>query len=242
VNRDEITARFSCNQTFFPFATVNAVGTGEMLVIDPSGTGNSLLQPPGDGGLPPVTPGATVFTRPGVFHVPSPGNEAKHFDIPMPGNPVFTKIVLDLDFFHGGWHANSSSNHSIFWLNRADRWRNNLFGYLNTFGPNTNTLKLSTNADLGPGNIRAESVGVVLNPGTTYHVHFEYDTALNVYFAELSVNGTVIRRVSDMPTVNRIRTVGNNWFVVFGHEAGAVGPEVPTYGWRYMNLQVQWIP
>ena len=242
VNRDEITARFNCNQTFFPFATVSAMNSGEMLLIHPSGTGASQLQPPGDGGLPPVVPGATTFSRPGVFHVPTVGNESIHFDVPMPGNPVFSKIILDMEFFHGGWHPRSGDNHGIFWLNRGDRWRNNLFGYFNTFGPNTNTIKLSTNADLGAGNIRAETVGAVLNPGTTYQVHFEYDTNLNVYFAEISVNGTVIRRVSDVPTVNAIRTVDNNWFVAFGHESGAIGPEVPTYGWRYSNLRVQWIP
>ena len=242
VDRDEVVAVFNCDQAFYPFSTVHDLITGETLFIGPSGSGLSGLQPPGDGGLPPVEPGATVLQRPGTFHVPSPGNESHHIDINMPGNPEFKKIVLDMDFFHGGWHPISNDNHAIFWLNRGTRWRNNLFGYFNAFGPNANNVKLSTNADFGAGNIRAKTAGIALQSNNVYHVHFEYDVVADVYFAEISQNGQILARVVDNPTTNRIRTVENNWFVAFGHETGAVGPEVPTYDWQYQNLQVQWIP
>ncbi len=240
VENDEISALFNCDQPFYPFATTYSAITGEVLSISPSASGRSNLLPPG--GLDQPIPGAVVFERPGTFHRPTVGNEAKHFDIPFPGNPTYSRIVLDMDFTHGGWGTPSSANHGIFWLNRGTRWRSNLFGYFNAFGPGTNTIKLSTNAGLAPGAIRAKSAGAVLVPGVTYHVHFEYDTVNNFYEATITQGGNFVARVTDIPTVNRINTVEENWFVVFGHERGAVGPEVPTYGWAYHNLRVQWVP
>jgi hypothetical protein len=237
--RDEITAVFNCDQSFYPYSTIHDLNGGEVLFVSPSGSGRSSLLPPSDG--PPVEPGATVLEKPGVFHTPTQGNESKRFNLAFPGNPVFSKIILDMDFRHGGWHARSDENHAIFWLNRGTKWRNNLFGYFNTFGPGENKVKLSTNVNLN-GGIRAKTVGATLQPGNVYHVHFEYDTNTNVYFAEISQNGQSVVRVTDQPTANNINTVEQNWFVDFGHERGAAGPEVPTYGWDYMNLLVQWIP
>ena len=238
--RDEITAVFNCDQSFYPFGTIHDLVGGEVLFVPPSGSGRSTLLPPSDG--PPVEPGATVLEVPGVFHVPVPGAESKRFNMEFPGNPTFSRIILDMDFVHGGWHARSNDNHGIFWLNRGSKWKNNLFGYLNVFGPEENKLKLSSNANLGAGNVRAKTVGAALQPGTTYHVHFEYNTNTDTYFAEISENGQLVVSVSDRTTVNKINTVEENWFVDFGHERGAVGPEVPTYGWQYMNLLVQWLP
>lgn len=240
VENDEISALFSCDQPFYPFATTYSALTGEVLAISPSASGRSNLLPPG--GLDQPIPGAVVFERPGLFHRPTVGNEAAHFDIPFPGNPSYSRIVLDMDFTHGGWGNPSNSNHGIFWLNRGTRWRSNLFGYFNAFGPNTNEIKLSTNAGLAPGAIRAKTAGAALIPGVTYHVHFEYDTVSNFYEATITSGGQFIASVRDVPTVNRINTVEENWFVVFGHESGAFGPEVPTYGWSYFNLRVQWVP
>lgn len=239
-NRDEITAVINCNQSFYPFSTIHDLASGEVLFIPPSGSGRSTLLPPSEG--PPVEPGATVLEVPGVFHVPRQGEESKRFNVAFPGNPRFSRIILDMDFVHGGWHPRSDENHGIFWLNRGLKWRNNLFGYLNVFGPGENKLKLSSNAGLGAGNIRAKTVGAALQPGSTYHVHFEYNVNTGTYFAEITENGQLVVVVSDRTTVNNINTTEENWFVDFGHERGAAGPEVPTYNWQYMNLLVQWIP
>lgn len=237
---EDVSAIFNCNQPFYPFATTVNQLTGEVLFISPSGSGRSALQAPGM--TEPPVDGATLFERPGVFHRPTVGNETERFDIAFPGNPRFKRILLEMDFTHGGWGTPSSNNHGIVWLNRGDRWRSNLFGYINAFGPGRNELKLSLNAGLPAGAIVTESAGVVLQPGTTYHVRYDYNTNTNRVTLTLSVGGTPVASLTEFPTVNNINTVDNNWFLVFGHERGAVGPEVPTYGWSYSNLRVQWIP
>ena len=54
----------------------------------------------------------------------------------MAANQTFDKITLDLDVKHGAWNANGSNeNHAIFWLNRGDKWAQNVYGYVNVFGP-----------------------------------------------------------------------------------------------------------
>lgn len=50
------------------------------------------------------------------------------FDIPFEEGTVFSKIVVDMDFFHGGWGGVPSHNHNIFWLNRGNSWPRNVFG------------------------------------------------------------------------------------------------------------------
>ncbi len=90
--------------------------------------------------------------------------------------------------------------------------------------------------------MQAKSVSAFFEPGNTYHVQFEYSTLEGFYEATVTRDGQVVGTVRDVPTVNQIRTVGENWFVDFGHNLEAAGPEVPTYGWTYSNLRVQWIP
>lgn len=237
---EDISAIFNCNQPTYTYATTLDLLTGEVRFQPASGSGRSALQPPGQ--VEPPVDGAILFERPGVFHRPTVGDESKRFDIPFPGNPRFTRILLEMDFTHGGWGTPSSNNHGIVWLNRGTRWRSNLFGYINVFGTGRNELKLSLNAGLPAGAIVTESAGVVLQPGTTYHVRYDYNTATNRITLTLSAGGTPVASLTEIPTVNNINTTENNWFLAFGHHSGAVGPEVPTYGWTYANLRVQWIP
>ena len=239
-NVENITAYFNCDQPSFPFSSAANLVNGQYRVQGPSASGRSTLLPPGQTD-PPIA-GATVYEQSGVFHTPTVGNESKHFDVPMPGNPSFSKVVVEMDFTHGGWNVPTNFNHAIFWLNRGNRWRSNNFGYVNTFGPGTNTVKLITNAGLPAGVVQPKEVGAVLNPGSTYHVYYEYDTNINRILLQITQNGNPVVTLTDVPTVNRVATVDNNWFLAFGHETGAVGPEVPTYGWSYANLRVQWVP
>lgn len=240
VEQDEISLVLSCDQPFYPFSVTYSRLTAEVLLVFPSASGRSALMPPGDREEP--IPGAVVFERPGVFHRPTVGNESRRFDIPFPGNPTFSRILLEMDFTHGGWAPDSSDNHGIFWLNRGDRWRSNLFGYFNVFGPGINQVKLATNVNLAAGEVQAKSVSAFLTPGANYSVRFEYNTITDTYRSTISRDGQVVATVQDVPTANRIRTVDENWFVAFGHNLGAAGTETPTYGWSYSNLRVQWIP
>lgn len=243
-NAFNVSARFNCDQPFFPYSSIvglrNGPNNGELLFLGPSASGRSTLLPPSGGDNFP--PGSQVFRRLGNFHTPTVGNESIMFDVPMPGNPTFGRIELDMDVTLGPWNIPNNANHAIFWLNRGTRWMSNNFGYVNIFGPTSNTFRLITNAGLPAGQVQRKDQNFAMQSGQTYHVRYVYDTNNNSILLELSQNGQVLVTTRDVPTVNRVSTVENNWFLAFGHHTGAVGPEVPTYGWTYSNLQVVWIP
>ena len=237
---ENVSAIFNCDQPYYPYATTLDPLTGEVIFLAPSGSGRSALLPPGM--VEPPIDGAFLFEQPGIFHRPTGGNEVKHFDIPMPGNPRYSRILLDMDFTHGGWNNPSSFNHNIFWLNRGNIWRSNNFGYVNAFGPNRNELKLTINAGLPAATVVTESAGVALQPGTTYHLAYDFNTNTNRITVVLSVGGTPVASITEIPTVNSVNTVDDKWFIAFGHRPDELGPELPTYGWSYSNLRIQWVP
>lgn len=235
-----ISASFNCNQPTFPFSAVLDLQGGELLFFAPSASGRSTLRPPGM--TDPPIPGAEVFELPGLFHRPTIGNEQKRFNIPMPGNPNFSRIVIDMDFVHGGWQQPSSGNHNIMWFNRGTRWRSNNFGYVNSFGPGANFIKLTTNVNLPAGAVQTKQQGAQIFEGNLYHLHFEYDTDINRIIVQVSQNGNNLVNIVDVPTVNTIQTVENNWFLSVGHGPDEEGPELPTYNWEYRDFRAQFIP
>lgn len=234
---DQVGLSFDCNQPYFPFATVHDAASGGVTFLSPAGSGMSTLQPP-------TVTNSIVYEEPGLFHRPTVGNESKRFNYSFPGNPTFSNIILDLDFKHGGWNPaaipGESDNHAIFWLHRGSKWKANVFGYVNAFGPESDFVKSATNA--GQDGIQAKSQAVTLQPGVTYHVRYEYNTQDNFYEVRITQGGQELVRIRDVPTVDTIRTIENLWFVDIGHMTGAVGPEVPSYGWEYSNLRVEWVP
>ncbi|HSL85026.1 MAG TPA: hypothetical protein VLF66_19800, partial [Thermoanaerobaculia bacterium] len=149
---------------------------------------------------------------------------------------------------HAGWSNNPSENHSLFWLHRGaccwPKWQENITAFANAFGPNSNQVKMISNMNL-PGfeKVRGQT-GASLQPGHTYHLHFEYDTTQGIAFMEITQGGNRVAYTTMPTTVNRLRPDGSGaWMIYFGHEhAGSHGPERPTYGWRYQNLRVEFIP
>ncbi len=231
---EDIRIAVTCDQISYPFAMIHHLDTAEVLFLGPSGTGASSLDP-----FPACPPGA-LYAYEGVFHVPAARSETKQFNIKMQGGQQYSKIILDMDFTHGGWNSDSSGNHSVFWLNRGDRWRGNVFGYVTAWGPNKNYIKMATNVDLPAGQMDAVQKGLVLKRSATYHVHYEYDTAnRRIECTFTDETGNRILLLENTPTVNKIVTESPGFFVVFGHGSHEAGPEVPTYGWEYANLCIQ---
>ena len=233
---EQVVLSFDCDQPYFPFATVHDAQSGGVTFVSPAGSGASTLRAP--------TGGRIVHEEPGLFHRPTVGNESIRFNYSFPGNPTFSKIFLEMDFKHGGWNPFAvpqvSDNHAIFWLHRGSRWRENVFGYVNAFGPESDFVKSATNA--GQADMQSKAQSVTLQPGVTYHVEYEYDTTAGFYEVRITQGGQEIVRIRDVATVNTIRTIEGLWFVDIGHMPGAVGPEIPSYNWEYSNLRVEWVP
>ncbi len=243
----DVHARISCDQPFFAYLTKHAQGTGDVLVVQPSETGASTLFPPGQD--TPSVPGAVLFTRRGTFHTPTPGNPTKIFNIAVPGDKDFGNVIVDFDFFHGGWYgADPDENHSLFWLHRGaccwPKWKGNITSFANAFGPGKNQVKMISNMNLSGFNKSKGQTNVSLQQGRTYHLHFEYNTNTGVSFLEITDGGNRVAYVTMSTTVSRLRPDSSAaWMIYFGHEnAAGHGPERPTYGWKYQDLRVEFIP
>jgi hypothetical protein len=187
-----------------------------------------------------------VVERQGVFHTPSPGAESTRIEIPMSAGLHFRKIVLDVDVTHKGWHARNDkkTNHAIFWLNRGDKWRSNVFGYVNVFGPTRPRVKLAHNVQQPAGKMLAQTAVLKTESGSTYHFRYVYNTTNGKVELTVSHAGKVVGRVEGNSVGQKIESDPHNndskpgFFLVFGHPADSPGPEVPTYDWKYSNLRV----
>lgn len=248
----DVHARISCDRPFYAYLAMIESDEGEIVFVEPSPTGGSTLKPPGD---EPPKPSAesVVFTRAGTFHTPTRGKPTATFNIAVPKSQTFRRVVLDLDFTHGGWYGPEPYKmHSLFWLHRGGccwpQWNENILGFANAFGPGPggNRIRVSHNLAVRDRPYPTLAQGIELKPGTTYHVRYEYDAAGGKTRLRLSAGGKVLFETTGHATVSRIKPDGSGEFMAyFGHknQAGTGnGAERPTYNWKYSNLRVEFIP
>lgn len=248
----DVNARISCNRPFYAYVAMIETEVGELIFTEPSQTGASTLQPPTENAPEPAG-GSLVFTRDGTFHTPTRGNETKVFNLKVPPRQEFRKVVLDMDFTHGGWYRREPNKmHNIFWLHRGGccwpRWNENILGFANAFGPGADgrRVKVTHNLEVPRRPYPNLNRTFELKPGKTYHLRYEYDAAGGKVRLRLSAEGRVLFETSGRATVSRIRPDGSGEFMAyFGHENQAGtgnGAERPSYNWKYSNLRVEFIP
>lgn len=246
----DVNARLTCDQPFYSYLSLYERETGEVTFVRPSATVDSTLSRPGD--ETPSVPGAVLFTRNGSFHTPTKHEPSAIFNIPVPPDSSFSNVVVDFDFFHGGWYAKDPSGlHSLLWLHRGaccwPKWAGNITSFANAFGPGKHQLKMINHMDVPKSVEKPRGLAdFALQPGQTYHVHFEYDTQRGKAWMTLSQNGNELAYM-DMPTTTNRLTPDNSaaWMIYFGHEdvfGTGFGAERPSYGWKYQDLRVEFIP
>ena len=244
----DVDLAITCSGDALPFALQREVQTGELVVRLPAASGDSTLEPPGT--VPPPPPPAPssaclpgdAFAAEGVFHRPRRnGRETWEARVLGP-RQRFELLILEMDVTLGNWDTNSpEGNHAFFWLHRDERWRNNVYGYLNAFGPGKNFARLGTNItkDIAPQVTR----NATFEPGKTYHIRYIVEPKSNTARAIITnAAGREIVRLRDTGIGRFIDTGAQGLRVIVGHPArkpGQAGPEVPTYGWKYANLCVR---
>lgn len=244
-------ARISCDRPFYAYLAMVERNVGEIVFVEPSPTGGSTLQPPGAGAG--ATPASFVYEIGGTFHVPTAKTPTLVRTVHAPRNQAFKRVVLEMDFTHGGWYPKDpDKNHSLFWLHRGGccwpAWPENILGFANAWGPKKNNVKTIHNVDYrGKGEYDKTvsfAKGVKLEPGKTYHLRYEYDAAGGRIRLTLRLGSQVVMDTTSSATTNRIRSGASGQFMVyFGHENATIhGPERPTYNWKYSNLRVEFIP
>ncbi len=175
------------------------------------------------------------------FFTPSPTKRIETWDIPVPDDRVFRKIVVELDVTHGGWWPNNPDGvHNLLWLTRHGTWRSSTVGYVNLFGPDQNMLKQMTNLDLAKGQVRAETVPFTAQKGRTYHVTYTYDCTAGRITTLLTEGGSRKAFVEMKATASQIQTKGRFYRLWIGLQEKH--NESPTIGWTYSNLRVEFVP
>lgn len=201
-------------------------------------------------GAPPTTPppdggddvDGLVLDVPGLVHQPEPGNERKRFDLPIPSGRAYQRVEVELVLGVGQWSETAEDNHNVFWLQRSERWRGNVFGYLNVFGPPRNAVRVVTTVGHDAGDRDGVERRAKLAFGASYHVRYVFDAAqgrTETVLAEIG-GDEVVRIVGEAP-VDEIRSEAPGFFLALGHGAQEAGREVPTYGWTYSDVRVRFV-
>jgi hypothetical protein len=238
-------AEVSCDQPFYAYATLQDSDNGRVQVVSPSQTGASTLTPPGgtpgdDDDEPP--PGGLIWRQPQPF-IPNKNEPEKIYTVPAQEDQRYSKVTVEMDVTMNGWYSKDPEGmHSIFWLQRGDKWRSNMIGFCNARGPNKNFLYLMSNLNNPPGVKQIAQTLFSIPQNQKYHVSFRYDTPNKIVELKLLKDGAEIVKASTPPTANAVFTVAPGGFLVqFGfQDYSAVGPERPTYGWVYENFVVKW--
>jgi len=194
--------------------------------------------------------GHECFFLDGVFHTADVRTPVLLHNMDVQAD-LFATIEVELDFVHGGWYADDPAGlHNIFWLQRGQvgnfTWAGGVAGYVNTRGPNTNIIR--TRHDLDVTDLADSQTfninGITLNEGSTYHVLYRLDTTRGEVLVELTEGADVIASGTDTPTTDAVRNDDNGFFIAFGNptDVELPGPEVPSLGWSFSDLRVEFIP
>ncbi|MCB1034310.1 MAG: hypothetical protein KDD47_10815 [Acidobacteria bacterium] len=237
-------ASVTCDQSFYAYATTINTATGEIVVTKPAGLGTSTLKRPGDEPPPaPCPAGAECFAVDGDFFTPQRGDDKRRIEIPVTKNVQFSRFVIDLDFRHGGWFdRNPSGIHNIIWVTRTGKYAGDTVAFVTTRGPNRDLVRNEITANLPRGTEgRKVTQNVALEPGTLYHLLYEFDgesRQVSVTITEKNTGRLVVGlfQRDGVP----VRTGSGTWSANFSDNF--VEAHVPSHGWTFSNFEIRFLP
>lgn len=194
--------------------------------------------------------GSECFFLPGTFHVADEATPTAEYNIALEG-PEFSVVEVELDVTHSGWYSDDPGGlHNVFWLHRGQignfTWQGGVLGYVNARGPGRDLVRTRHDMD-APSLDEARNFNinnVVLDDGTEYHWFYRYDVSADTVTVELSSGGMIIASGTDGPTAASISNNDGGFFIYFGNgtDVELPGPEVPSLGWAFSDLRVEFIP
>jgi hypothetical protein len=139
-----------------------------------------------------------------------------------------------MDVANPAWHPESNQMHNVFWLNDG-KWKGGVFGYLNIRGPGKN--RLIARHDTDPVNNNWLDINVRFNMQINKKYFIRYVYGQNANFVE--VDGVRY----DLPQGARpvMRRGPEPFFMRIGFHEEETGPERPSYGWLYENIEVEFV-
>lgn len=191
----------------------------------------------------PLADGTLVFRSDDVF-VPRRGDTTRRYSFTAPANTTYRIATVALDVTPGAFDRDTDGLHNLFWFQRGPRWKGSLIGYANVRGPIKNIALLSSNLDLPAKQVVRATRPFRPVRGATYRVEMRYDTPRRTSTLQILRDGVpVLAGPVTTPTTGRLTSGSGAFFVEVGFaHGGHHGPERPTYGWVYRNLEVRLIP
>ena len=238
VELSEARATVSCTRDFFAYAVMTDSATGEVAVVEPSGSGESALTVPGAEPECPVN--ATCFNAKGVVHRPTAAAPTARLAFNAPAG-VTRRLKLTLDVTIGSWYPQDpDGKHLIYWfvVNRNQE----MPGMLYFRGPDAYTAM----ARHGIGTKHAQKIKIVKPfqgiPGRTYRVENDYDMGGGKYTVTITdlASGEVKTVLNGTPNVAQMTLkAGDRFLIDMGFPEGAIVDEVPSFGWTYSDVRVE---
>ncbi|HEV8632421.1 MAG TPA: hypothetical protein VGV61_19060 [Thermoanaerobaculia bacterium] len=234
-------AAVSCSRDFYAFALLSDSASGEVSVVQPSGSGESTLTKPGT--EPACPTGATCFLAPGVISRPTPATPVGHVIFNAPAG-VFKRLKLTLDVTVGDWFGGQpDGKHLVYWF--VINKNIDMPGMLYFRGPEAFTALVRYGIGLKhPQKLKLTAPFQAI-AGHTYRCINDYDMGLGVYTVTLIDLGTgqVVQTLTGPTNVDKVTLkTGDHFLVDMGFKEGLVFDEVPSYNWVYSDVRVQAIP
>jgi hypothetical protein len=230
-----------CDQPFWVYASIYDNDNGEVHLSSPAASiAYSTLEvpsaPAGGGGGGGGEPGATVFELPGTYLACNSNNTGWSYTMNLGHTKSFTKVIVDFDVYISGWDPHKQDGwHQLLWLQEDAQHWDQMYGYLNATGPTQYKIILETQIGGADRQVKNENL-----TGKTVHVNYTYDTGSRTNSYRISQNGnTLINGGYGIP-LHSIQTDG--MFLAQGTWYADSGPEATTFGWKFSNLRVQYVP
>lgn len=231
-------ATMTCDKDFYAYALLSNSATGEIAVVEPSGSGESTLTVPGAD--PECPAGAFCYDLKGLVHQPTKAVPVKRVTFNAPTG-TFTRLRLSLEVTVGNFYPQDpDGKHLIYWfvINRNF----DMPGMLYFRGPSSYTAL----ARHGVGLAHAQKLKIVKPfqgiPGRTYRVENDYDMGSGVLTISVTdiESGEVEALLTGTPNVNKVTlTAADKFLVDMGFPEGKVPDEVPSFGWAYRNIHLE---
>ena len=237
-NQSDMRAAVSCTREFFAYALLTDSATGEVAVVEPSGSGESILSVPGQ--EPECPAGATCYAAKGVVHKATKEKPVGRVTFNATAGNA-TRLKLTLDVTVGDWFAaDADAKHLVYWF--VVNKNQDMPGMLYFRGPDQYTAM----ARHGIALKHPQKIKIVTpfqaTPGRTYRVVNDYDMGKGTYTVTVmdAATGEIKATLNGAPNVAKhtLKT-GDKFLVDMGFPEGVTEDEVPGYNWTWSDVRVE---
>ncbi|MES1244208.1 MAG: hypothetical protein ABUT39_21565 [Acidobacteriota bacterium] len=238
-NQSDLRAAVSCTREFFAYALLTDSATGEVAVVEPSGTGESTLSVPG--AEPECPAGATCYAAKGVIHKATKEKPVGRVTFVNTKAGTATRLKLTLDVTVGDWFAaDPDAKHLVYWF--VINKNQDMPGMLYFRGPDEYTALARHGIALKHPQKLKITAPFQAVPGRTYRVVNDYDMGKGLYTITVMdlANGEIKATLTDAPNVAKYTLKTTDKFLIdLGFPEGVTEDEVPGYNWTWSDVRVE---